>query len=148
MARRGLARYGTARCGMARQGVISDGLTPIRLVICGSRSIRDQDLVEHLIELYATELSENGKFVSEVIEGGAKGVDEIAGLWACKKNIPVTVIEPQWRIHGLAAGPIRNEEMVKLGDAVIAIWNGRSRGTASTINYAKKHGKPVKIWQV
>jgi hypothetical protein len=61
--------------------------------------------------------------------------------------IPVTVIKPQWNIHGLAAGPIRNQEMVRLGDAVIAVWDGKSRGTASTISYAKVSGKPTRIWK-
>lgn len=113
----------------------------MKVVVCGSRSIRDTDLVESLIEMAGFE-------ITEVIEGGAKGVDTIAGEWARKKGIPVTVIKPQWNIHGLAAGPIRNQEMVKLGEAVIAIWDGKSRGTVSTIAFAEEAGKPVVKWQV
>jgi predicted Rossmann fold nucleotide-binding protein DprA/Smf involved in DNA uptake len=112
----------------------------MRVTVCGSRSIGDIDLVKYLIS--------NSEFeITEVIEGGAHGVDTIAGEWARERNIPVTVVEPDWSI-GLYAGPKRNEQMVRMSDAVIAIWDGKSRGTASTIEYAKKYGKPIKIWEV
>ena len=112
----------------------------MNVVICGSRGITDRDLVEYLIE--------NSEFdITGVIEGGAKGVDTIAGEWARAQNIPVTVVKPDWHAHGLYAGPKRNREMVQMGEAVIAVWDGKSRGTQSTIAYAKEYGKPIKIWK-
>jgi len=113
----------------------------MKVVICGSRTITNKDLVTSLIEMSEFE-------ITEVIEGGAKGVDTIAGEWARARNIPVTVMEADWHAHGLSAGPKRNKQMVDASDAVIAIWDGKSRGTQSTIAFAKSDNKPVKIWKV
>lgn len=40
--------------------------------------------------------------------------------------------------HGKMAGPIRNLEMAKYADGLIAFWDGKSRGTRDMITKAKK----------
>ncbi len=50
-----------------------------------------------------------------------------------------------WQKYGRAAGPKRNEEMAKLCDMAICFWDGKSKGTKSMIDFAKKHNKPLKI---
>jgi len=113
----------------------------MKVVICGSRAITDKDLVEFLIE-------NSGFEITEVIEGGARGVDKIAGEWATAQNLPLTIMKAEWHLYGNRAGPVRNHQMVKAGDAVIAVWDGKSRGTRSTIEYANAEKKPVKVWTV
>ena len=50
-----------------------------------------------------------------------------------------------WERHGRAAGPIRNEEMAEVSDALIAFWDGKSRGTKSMIEIAMRKGLQVAV---
>lgn len=50
-----------------------------------------------------------------------------------------------WNKHGKAAGPILNAEMAEVADALIAFWDGKSRGTANMIQLAKDKGLKVAI---
>ena len=43
------------------------------------------------------------------------------------------------------AGPIRNEEMAEVSDALIAFWDGKSRGTKSMIEIARRKGLQVAV---
>ena len=112
----------------------------MKVVICGSRSIKDTDYVRNCIEQSRLD-------ITEVISGGAGGVDTIAYWWAQLKGIPCTMVRAEWRKHGRSAGVIRNHEMVKVADAVIVIWDGVSLGTKNTISQARIAGKPVELWR-
>lgn len=107
----------------------------MKVLICGSRSITDLKQIERAVR-------ESGFEISEIISGGAKGVDSLAEEFAAAKHIPTRVIKPDWKTYGRRAGIVRNLEMVRAADAVIAIWDGVSRGTRSSIDFAKKEGKP------
>ena len=48
---------------------------------------------------------------------------------------------PDWERYGKSAGPLRNKIMVDKADFIICFWNGKSRGTASTVRYASKDRK-------
>lgn len=43
------------------------------------------------------------------------------------------------------ADPIRNEEMAEVSDALIAFWDGQSRGTRSMIEIARRKGLQVAV---
>ena len=47
--------------------------------------------------------------------------------------------------YGKRAGFIRNCEMVDCCDGVVVFWDGKSKGTKHTIDYASKRGKPCII---
>lgn len=83
--------------------------------------------------------------ISEIISGGAVGIDQAAERYAKDKGIPITVIKPDYTKYDRKAPLIRNKTIVELSDKVIAIWDGESRGTKYTIDYAKKLNKPVEI---
>jgi hypothetical protein len=55
---------------------------------------------------------------------------------------------PDWESFGKAAGPIRNEEMADNAEALLAIWDGSSRGTISMIELARKKGLRVFVYNV
>ncbi len=108
----------------------------MKVMFCGSRSINpDMDEV----------VDRCGFYVTDVISGGARGVDKAAEYWAKRNGIPTTIILPDWDTYGKSAGFRRNIEMVECADAVVAVWDGVSRGTAHSIDYAKKRGKPVHV---
>ena len=104
----------------------------MKLLIVGSRSITNFDL-----EAYITPETEH------IISGGANGVDTLAEEYADKHRISKLIMRPAYAHYGKGAPLKRNEEMVKLADAVLVIWDGKSRGTKYTADFARKEGKKV-----
>lgn len=78
--------------------------------------------------------------------GMAKGADMHGKAWANANKIPVSKWPPNWEAHGTAAGPIRNQQMVDRADALIAAWDGVSKGTADVIAKAKSKGLRVHVF--
>lgn len=76
--------------------------------------------------------------VSEVVSGGAIGVDSDGEAWAERNGIPVERFPADWKAHGRAAGPIRNRKMAEYADAVV-LFPG-ARGTASMWREARRAG--------
>jgi len=81
-----------------------------------------------------------------IISGGAAGIDRCAEIYADKMCIPKIIVRPDYEHYGRLAPLRRNKEMVDMADMVIAIWDGRSRGTKNTIDYAISINKPLKIY--
>lgn len=106
----------------------------MKVMVAGSRSITDFDLSGYIPE--KTEL---------IICGGAIGIDNLAEEYADKHKISKLVLRPDYKKYGKAAPLRRNEIMVDLADLVIVVWDGTSRGTKYTIDYATKKGKNLKI---
>lgn len=111
----------------------------MKILITGSRSIINRVFV---VETLRKELQEG----DVIIHGGAQGVDGIAQAF-CKANnfcsVVVKAIHPEKREYYLH----RNAEMVGMCDRVIAFWDGESRGTKFTIDYAKKRDIDVKVYK-
>ncbi|MBQ8907279.1 MAG: hypothetical protein IJY71_01670 [Clostridia bacterium] len=106
----------------------------MKLLIVGSRSIKDFDL-----EGYVPEET------TMIISGGANGVDAIAETYADKKRLSKLILRPRYDLYGRAAPLKRNEEMVELCDMVLVVWDGTSKGTRHTIQYAEKVGKKLRL---
>lgn len=81
----------------------------------------------------------------EVVSGGASGADYIAEQTCYQLGIDVTVHYAEWDIYGKRAGYLRNKTIVHDCDEVVALWDGVSRGTQHTINYAKSQNKRVLV---
>ncbi len=83
---------------------------------------------------------------TEILDGGAGGVDTIVHDWAIREGIPVRRFRAEWTRHGHAAGPLRNGAMLKSADALIAIrpdWP--TKGTRSCIRMALQMGLMIYI---
>ncbi len=106
----------------------------MKLLIVGSRNIQNFDLSKYVPD--GTEL---------IISGGAVGMDTVAEMYANEHKIPKCVIRPDYEKYGRSAPLKRNDVMVDMADAVIAVWDGVSRGTKYTINRAKEKNKPLTI---
>ncbi len=109
----------------------------MKLLIAGSRGITDFDLSAHI-----------PPETTVIISGGAKGVDTLAEKYADEHGYDKIIIKPDYNTYGRGAPLRRNEEMVELADMVLVIWDGQSRGTKYTANYAKKKNKPTIIVEV
>ena len=84
--------------------------------------------------------------VTEIVSGGAAGIDFLAEKHADENNIPKKIFLPEYEKFGRRAPLLRNIQIVDYADMVVAIWDGKSKGTGFTVNYAKKVGKPLKIY--
>ena len=87
-----------------------------------------------------------------LIAGGAPGVDTLAAQWArtALPNRRCLILRAQWDIHGKAAGPIRNREMLDLQpDIVIAFHDNlaQSKGTKDCVEEAVRRGIPVAVYE-
>ncbi len=79
-----------------------------------------------------------------IVSGGAKGADHWARIIAEDWGFEYIEVPAFWS-RGKGAGFARNATMVNLVDAVVAVWDGRSPGTAHTIGYAHQKGKKVAV---
>lgn len=119
---------------------IEDGLS-LRTIIAGSRDLHSYRLVARVME-------ECGWVPSVVLSGGARGIDTVGAWWAKDNGIHVERWEARWDLHGRAAGIRRNVEMAKNADALVAVWDGSSRGTAHMIDEARRRGLRVYVMDV
>lgn len=111
-------------------------LIKMKTIIAGSREITSTHVVRLAVE-------ESGFAISEIVSGGARGVDRI-GIWVAESfNLPIKVMDADWELNGKSAGFIRNISMAEYADALIAVWDGKSSGTKHMIEEAKKKGLKV-----
>lgn len=110
----------------------------MKVIIAGSRDIEDMLLVEQAIR-------ESRFRISEVVCGMARGVDTLGKEWAEARNIDVAPFYADWNTYGKAAGYKRNSAMAEYADALIAVWDGRSRGTRNMIMLARKNNLRVYV---
>jgi len=83
--------------------------------------------------------------VTEVVSGTARGGDQCGEQWADIRNIPVKRFPANWNEYGKSAGYRRNAEMAEYGDYLVALWDGKSRGTKNMIALARKAGLGVEV---
>ena len=107
----------------------------MKVAVVGSRDILIENLEEYMPEN-----------ASEIISGGAKGVDTCAEEYANNKGIKLTVIKPEYSRYGRAAPILRNKTIIDLCDVALIFWNGSSKGTKSVIDYCEKTGKKYKLF--
>lgn len=106
----------------------------MKLAIVGSRNLSDIALDEYVTDE-----------VSEIVSGGAVGVDRCAAAFARRRGIILTEFLPEYETYGRAAPIVRNKQIVDYADRILVFWNGSSRGTKSVIEYAEKVGKPYRV---
>ena len=101
----------------------------MRVIIAGSRTCEDYDLLKEVIK-------ESGFDITTVVSGAARGVDAMGEMYANEYNIPIARYPADWNKYGKSAGHRRNKVMAENADALIAIHQNKSRGTANMIEEA------------
>ncbi len=107
----------------------------MKVAVIGSRGLTVTDLGKYLPEN-----------TTEIISGGAKGVDSSAREYALSHGIKLTEFLPEYDKYGRNAPLKRNITIIENADVVLAFWDGESRGTKFVIDNCKKMGIPVKIF--
>lgn len=110
----------------------------MRVAVIGSRDAGSETLGMILRELPAG--------CSEIISGGAKGVDFLARQAASKLHLKYSCVRPRYHKYGRAAPLYRNNTIIEMSDCVLAFWDGRSRGTRQAIACCISRRKPFKIF--
>lgn len=87
--------------------------------------------------------------VTEIVSGGAYGIDTSARKFALQNGIKITEIRPDYTLHGRMAPLIRNDVIIKKSDVVYIFWDGNSKGSAYVIRKCIETEKPFKVfkWQ-
>lgn len=108
----------------------------IRTAIIGSRNVHvdDEDIKKYL-----------PKGTTEIVSGGAKGIDTCARNYAQRNGISLVEILPEYEKYGRSAPLRRNIQIVERADYVLAFWDGKSRGTAFVINECRRKSVPFRI---
>jgi hypothetical protein len=107
----------------------------MKVAVIGSRGLAVPDLKKYL-----------PPETTEIVSGGAKGVDTSAREYAAANGLKLTEFLPEYDKYGRGAPLKRNITIIEYADVVLAFWDGRSRGTKFVIDNCKKMGVPVKVF--
>lgn len=118
-------------------------LSPFRVIIAGSRDFSDYNLLREKCDRILSDQKSNHQIV--IVSGTARGADRLGEQYAKERGYEVRQYPADWDAHGKSAGFIRNREMAKNADALIAFWDGQSKGTKLMIDLAKDHGLAVRV---
>ena len=110
----------------------------MKVIIAGSRDLGTQSQVTSAIVNSSWE-----KEITEIVSGTAKGVDRMGEEFGRTYNIKVMQFPANWGRYGKSAGYRRNQQMAEYADVLIAIWDGKSKGTKHMIDIMYRLGKPV-----
>lgn len=110
----------------------------MRTIIAGSR---EGPTRHHLMEAIAS----CGWKPTVVLSGTARGADRLGEEWAVNNNIRIERFPANWDRYGKSAGYRRNEQMANNAEALIALWDGKSKGTKHMIDIAQQKGLRVHV---
>ncbi len=106
----------------------------MRVAVIGSRGLTVEDLGKYLPE-----------GTTEIVSGGAKGIDSCARDYAASHGIKLTEFLPEYLKYGRGAPLKRNITIIQNSDIVLAFWDGSSRGTKFVIDKCSEMGVEVKV---
>lgn len=115
----------------------------MRIIIAGSREYNNYEEAVKLIDKFIKDVNSSNVVI---VSGGAKGADKIGEEYAARNDLDCVVYKANWGKYGKQAGIIRNGEMAKNADCLLAFWDGESRGTYNMVNTAKKRKLKVRVF--
>ena len=112
-----------------------------RVIIAGTRTFDDYDLLCKYVDIKLSNICQS----IEIVSGGARGADALGERYAKDRGYKLRVFPADWNKYGKRAGYLRNVQMAEYADALIAFWDGKSRGTANMIAEARALGLLVGV---
>lgn len=109
----------------------------MKVAIIGSRKLKIENLSKYIPEN-----------TTEIVSGGAKGIDTCAREYAITNNLKLTEFLPDYKKYGRITPLKRNIQIINYADVVLAFWDGVSRGTAFVIENCRKLSVPVKVYMI
>lgn len=114
-----------------------------RVLIAGCRNYNDYECAKRCIDYYIKDIRQKYELV--FVSGGCRGADLLGERYAEENGFSVEIYPADWAKFGRKAGPIRNKLMAEVSDYIICFWDGKSAGTKSMIECAKRTNKPLKV---
>ena len=114
----------------------------MKVIIAGGRDFNDYELLCQKVDKI---LSRQIYSDIEIVSGAAKGADKLGEAYAEERGYKITRFPADWGTFGNSAGYRRNVEMAVYGDALIAFWDGISKGTGHMIDIARTHSLLIRI---
>lgn len=108
----------------------------MKVAVIGSRELQVNHLEDYLPD-----------HVTEIVSGGARGIDTCAKSYALRHGLKLTEFLPEYAKYGRGAPLRRNITIIKHADLVLAFWDGKSRGTKFVIDNCKQRNIPVAVYQ-
>lgn len=108
----------------------------MKVAVIGSRNLSVENLGDYLPD-----------DTTEIVSGGAKGIDTCAKKYAKSNGIKLTEFLPEYNKYGRSAPLRRNISIIEYADLVLAFWDGKSRGTKFVIEHCKKLGVECRIYK-
>ncbi|MBR5134551.1 MAG: hypothetical protein IKV35_03020 [Clostridia bacterium] len=108
----------------------------MRVAIVGSRKVPAD--IEEIILSYLPAMT------TEIVSGGADGVDTAAKTVAARLGIPCKEMLPDYARFGKRAPLVRNDDIIDYADMVLAFWDGKSHGTQYVIGECLKKSKYIR----
>ena len=115
-----------------------------KIIIAGSREFSDYELLKTTCDNFLNENNLN-KTDIQIISGHARGADKLGEQYARERKHYCYIMPADWNKHGKRAGYLRNADMAQEANALIAFWDGQSRGTAHMLDIAKQANLNVKV---
>jgi hypothetical protein len=116
------------------------------VIVAGSRSIKELEPSRRGREV-RNAIEEAPFEIDEVVSGTCEGVDKMGEFYAEQNGLEVQRLPALWDVWGKSAGPRRNSLMVEYADALIAVWDGESRGTEDVIEKAQSEDLDVHVYR-
>lgn len=114
-----------------------------RVIIAGGREFNDYTMLKETVDEFLDDKFQTHNVI--IVSGHAAGADALGERYAQERGLICEAHPADWVNNGRAAGPIRNAEMAAVADALIAFWDGKSRGTADMISKARAKGLRVVV---
>jgi hypothetical protein len=113
----------------------------MKVIIAGCRNFHDYAfLVKCMLKANLN--------ITEIVTGKADGVDALGERWAKENKLPIKEFPADWDKYGKSAGPKRNKQMADYADALIALWDYKSKGTLNMIQNAKENGLECFVFRI
>jgi len=109
----------------------------MKIAIIGSRNLVIDDFSQYL-----------PNNITELVSGGAKGIDQCVKQYALTNSIKITEFLPEYNKYRRNAPLIRNKIIIEYADEIIAFWDGKSKGTKYVIDMCKKTNKKIRIYLI
>lgn len=113
---------------------MADKENTFRVIIAGGRDFNDYQLLKQKCDSFLANKSRDCRVI--IVSGTARGADRLGEQYANERGYQVERYPADWDRDGNSAGPIRNAKMAENADALIAFWDGESRGTYNMIDTA------------
>lgn len=114
-----------------------------KVIIAGGRDFNDYNLLKDKVNKILKEKRLTHNIV--IVSGCARGADTLALRYASENVLNVEEYPADWEKYGKKAGYLRNAQMAEVSDALIAFWDGESKGTKHMIDLATEKGLDIRV---